>query len=83
MSLRRNFEDTTGRQETRNLSVSAEIRRGNKVSLIFVQSWGKHCLLEQTFVSSNMTFQNPEATLLECLSRTRATGSTGDKAASN
>lgn len=61
MSLRRNFEDTTGRQERRNLTASAEIRRGNEDSVIFLQSRGKHCLLEQTFVSSNMTFQNPEA----------------------
>lgn len=61
MSLRRNFEDTTDRQQRRNLSASAEIRGGNKDPIVFTQSRGKHSLLEQTCVSSDMTFQDPEA----------------------
>lgn len=69
MSLRRNFEDATVRQKRINLPASAEMSGGNEEPLLFSPSWGKHCSLERSCASSDMTFKKSRGCTSECLAK--------------
>lgn len=69
MSLRRNFEDATVRQKRINLPASAEMSSGNEDPLFFSPSRGKHCLLERSCASSDMTFKKSRGCTPERLAK--------------